>query len=65
MSTIPHRLALGARLGALVGPLLLAPALALAAPPANAASVGPVVIPMNLVDDAGGSKAVGTITATD
>lgn len=61
MSTIPNRHALGALLGA----FLLAPALALAAPPANSASVGPIVIPMNLVDDEGRSKPVGTLTATD
>jgi len=43
----------------------LAPSLAAALPPAATATTGPIVIQMNLVDAQGGSKPVGTITASN
>ena len=50
---------------ALVSFVLLAPRIASAQSPASATAAGPVVIAMNLVDEKGGSKTVGTITASD
>lgn len=43
----------------------LVPLTAVALPPAASIATGPITIPMNLVDAQGGSKPVGTITATN